>query len=106
MAVLGLHCCLAGERGPLFIAVHGLLIAVACLVAERGLQGTQASVVVAPRLYSGGSEVVAHKFSCSGAFRIFLDRGSNLCLLHWQADTLPLSHQGNPILIFKKIYFP
>ena len=26
-----------GERGPLFIAVHGLLIVVASLVAERGL---------------------------------------------------------------------
>ena len=23
---------------------------------------------------------------------IFLDQGSNLCLLHWQADSLPLSH--------------
>ena len=27
-----------GERGLLFIAVHGLLIAVASLVAEHGLQ--------------------------------------------------------------------
>ena len=26
-----------GERGPLFVAVHGLLIAVASLVAEHGL---------------------------------------------------------------------
>ena len=24
---------------------------------------------------------------------IFLDQRSNLCLLHWQADSLPLSHQ-------------
>ena len=23
-------------------------------------------------------------------------QGSNSCLLHWQADSLPLSHQGNP----------
>ena len=28
---------------------------------------------------------------------IFLDQGSNLCLLHWQADALRLSHQGSPI---------
>ena len=30
---------------------------------------------------------------------IFLTQGSNpglLCLLHWQADSLPLSHQGSP----------
>ena len=26
---------------------------------------------------------------------IFLTRGSNPCLLHWQADSLPLSHLGN-----------
>ena len=25
---------------------------------------------------------------------IFLTQGSNLCLLHWQEDYLPLSHQG------------
>ena len=41
MAVLGLHCCAqafssCGERGLLFVAVHGLLIAVASLVAEHG----------------------------------------------------------------------
>ena len=39
---LGLHCCAeafssCGERGLLFIAVLGLLIAVASLVAEHGL---------------------------------------------------------------------
>ena len=27
---------------------------------------------------------------------IFLTQGLNLCLLHWQADSLPLSHQGSP----------
>ena len=42
MAVLGLHCCAwafssCGERGLLFIAVHGLLIVVASLVAEHRL---------------------------------------------------------------------
>ena len=26
---------------------------------------------------------------------IFLTQGSNLQLLHWQADSLPLSHQGS-----------
>ena len=27
---------------------------------------------------------------------IFLTQGLNLCLLHWQADALPLSHLGSP----------
>ena len=42
LAVLGLHCCAwafssCGERGLLFVAVHGLLIVVASLVVEHGL---------------------------------------------------------------------
>ena len=42
LAALGLHCCAqsfssCGEQGPLFVAVRGLLIAVASLVAEHGL---------------------------------------------------------------------
>ena len=42
LAALSLHCCAwafssCGEQGLLFIAVHGLLIAVASLVAEHGL---------------------------------------------------------------------
>ena len=43
LAVLGLCCCAGafsscGEWGRLFIVVRGLLIAVASLVAEHGLQ--------------------------------------------------------------------
>ena len=52
-----------------------LLIAAASLVAEHGLQGTQASVFV------------AHGLSCSAACGIFPDQGSNPCLLHWQVDS-------------------
>ena len=42
LTALGLRCCLrvfhsCGKRGLLFVAVHGLLILVASLVAERGL---------------------------------------------------------------------
>ena len=42
LAALGLRCCTwafssCGEQGLLFVAVHGLLIAVASLVAEHGL---------------------------------------------------------------------
>ena len=34
-----------------------------------------------------GSVVVAHRLSCSAACEIFPDQGSNLCPLHWQADS-------------------
>ena len=42
LAALGLRCCAqpfssCSERGLLFVVVHGLLIAVASLVSERGL---------------------------------------------------------------------
>ena len=42
LAALGLRCCTqafssCGERGPLFIAVRGFLIAVASLVAKHRL---------------------------------------------------------------------
>ena len=43
-----------------------------------------------------GSVVVAHGLSCSAACGIFPDQGSNPCPLHWQADSQPLHHQGNP----------
>ena len=43
-----------------------------------------------------GSVVVAHGPSCSAVCGIFLDQGSNPCPLHWQADSQPLHHQGNP----------
>ena len=91
MAVLGLRFCprafsSCGERGPLFIAVCGPFTIAASLVAEHRLQtlrlnscGSQAP--------GAGSVVVAHGLSCSAACGIFPDQGSNLCPLHWQADS-------------------
>ena len=52
------HCC----AGFCLVVVHGLLIAVASLVAEHGLQSTS-------------SLVVAHRVSCSTACGIFPDQG-------------------------------
>ena len=68
------------------------------IVVARG------SVVVAPGLTS--SVVGLHRFSCPAACGVFADQGSNLCLLHWQMDSLPLSHQGSPeVLIIKEFGF-
>ena len=59
IAVLGLHCCIdfslvvvVASRGYSLVALCGLLIVVASLVAEHRLQFTQASVVVVHGLSS------------------------------------------------------
>ena len=72
-----------------FIAAHGLSLVVASggfsCCGSRAL-GSRASVVVARALWSADS-VVAHGLSCSAACEVFLDQGSNLCPLPWQADS-------------------
>ena len=55
------------------------------------------SAVVGPGLQNTGSVAVEHRLSCSTAHGIFLDQGSNPCLLRWRADSLPLSYQGSPV---------
>ena len=55
LAALGLRCharafSSCGEQGLLFVVVHGLLIAVACLCYGAWTQGTWPSVIVAHRL--------------------------------------------------------
>ena len=47
-----------------------------------------------------GSVIVAHRPSCSTAYGIFPDQGSNLYPLHWQADSQPLRHQGSPMRFY------
>ena len=41
-----------------------------------------------------------HGLSCSAAYGIFPDQGSNLFLLHWQVDSSPQSHQGSACKYF------
>ena len=103
----GLHCCdgffsSCDEWGLLSSGVW-ILVAMASLVVEHGHQACRlqqlwhvGSVLVAPGLQSTGSVVAAHRLSCFRARGIFLDQGSNTCFLHWQVDSLPMSHQGCP----------
>ena len=51
-------------------------------------------------LERAGSVAVAHGLRCSKVCGIFPDQGSNLCPLHWQADSYPLYHQGSPLIHF------
>ena len=69
--MLGLHCCAqafssCGERGLLFVAVHGLLTAVASLVVEHGLWSARASVDAACGLSSCGSWALECRVSSCG----------------------------------------
>ena len=59
----------------------------------------RASAGAVPGLRSTGSKVVDQGLSFSEACGIFPDQGSNPCLLHWQADSLPLRHQGSPLVV-------
>ena len=52
-----------------------------------------------------GSVVVAHRLSCPTACGIFPDQVLNPCLLHWQADSLPLDHQGSSNSHYFKVSF-
>ena len=77
--MLGLRCCTqafssCSERGLLFVAVRGLLIAVASLVVKAWALGVWASVVVVRGLSSCGSQALECRFRSCGA-RAYLLHG-------------------------------
>ena len=76
---------------PLVSASEGTL-------AAHGLRSCS-SRVLEHRLSSCGSRLTC----CSTAHGIFLHQGSNPCLLHWQADSLPLSLQGSPYTLHSSL---
>ena len=70
----------------------------ACSVRSNSLwtQGLSPARLLCPWNIPGKNTRVGWHFLFQG---IFLTQGSNLCplnLLHWQAYSLPLSHQGSP----------
>ena len=76
------------DQGLLFVAVCGLLIVVASLVAEQRLQVRRHASVLAAR---GPLE---HGLSSCGTWAwllhsmwIFQDQGLNSCPLHWLVDS-------------------
>ena len=83
LAVLGLHCWVQ--------AVFQLQRARATLQQCAGLSCRE----LAQQLRCTDSVVAEQGFKCSVACGVFPDQGSNPCLLHWQADSLPLSPQGS-----------
>ena len=87
MVVLGLHCCAwafssGSEQELLLAVVLGLLVVVAPQAAERRLQ-----VLGFQQLQRMGPAVVTHGLSCSEAFGISPEQGSNLYSLYWRKDS-------------------
>ena len=66
--------------------------------------GINPASLVSP-VWQVNSLVVANGQSGSATGRILLDQGLNLCLLHWQVDSLPLSPQGRQLRAKWKIKF-
>ena len=56
--------------------------------------GHAGSVVVLLGLQSTCSVLAVHRLSCSVAYGISSNQGSNPRPLHWQVDSLPLDHEG------------
>ena len=87
-----------------FVSVRGLSPAVASRghssLRCAGLSLSRPLLLQSTGSRRAGSVVVAHGLSCSVACGIFPDQGSNPCPLHWQADSQPLRHQGNPAALF------
>ena len=68
------------------------------LLPPHGLQPTR---LLCPWDFPGKNTGVGSPFLLQG---IFMTQGSNLGLLHWQADSLPLSHQESPALKVELYY--
>ena len=60
-------------------------------LVRQGLSGCGSQLYLAHRLTTCGTWALVLRGSGT-----FPDQGSNLSLLHWQTDSLPLSHQGSP----------
>ena len=100
LVALGLHC---GEGLPLTVASGGDSLVVMCgLLVVASSLGARASVLAACGPKSCFPQVPGHTLSTCGSTvcGILPDQESNLCLLRWQAHSLPLSHQGSPRLTF------
>ena len=104
LAVLGLSCCLGFS---LVAADEGYSLAVACGFSLWWvlLLPSQALWCRVQQLWVLGSRAPAQcrdsrASLLRGMWIFFLDQGSIPCHLHWQADSLPLSHQGSPVARF------
>ena len=83
----------------LFIVTKIEIISCCCLVTQSCLtlcdpHGLQLATLLCPCNFPGKNTRMGCHFLLHG---IFLTKGSNLHILQWQVDSLPLSHLGNLI---------
>ena len=93
-----------GEQQAHFVVVHRLLIVLSCCGAQAlGHESFSSCSVWAQQLHLPGSgaqpQQLWHLAQLLCGMSVFLDQGSNPCLLHWQTDSLTLSHQGSSFYI-------
>ena len=93
------HCCTAETNTALLSSYCCCLVTKSCLtlLPSHGLQTTR---LLCPWGFPGKNAGVSCHFFLQW---IFSTQGSNLSLLHWQADSLPVSHQGNPKIIIYQL---
>ena len=92
LAALGLHCC------PQAFSSCGLWASHCSGLSWCGAwaPGSEGSVVMAHRLWSSGPvEWWMGLVALPHLPGIFLEQGSNLCLLHWQVHILETTKQSN-----------
>ena len=77
------------------IYLFSLLLRLFCICSKWGLDAVH-GLLLFWRTGTWSSVVMTHRLSCSKTCGISLDQGLNPCLLHWQADSLSLSHKGKP----------
>ena len=103
MTVLGAHCCFG-----LFSSCSEWWLVSSAGMPLQWLLLLQSPGPGAPgpqKLQHMRSVVVAPRLSCSAPRGIFLDKGSNPYLLHWQMNSLPLNHQGRlDVYILRKSF--
>ena len=102
MAALGLHWTSLGQARAFCVGgEQGLLSS--CDV--RSPHPNSFSCCGVRALGTPASVVWARGLSCSAARGVFLDQGSNPCLLHWQMDSHPLYQKGSAISYVSKMSF-
>ena len=96
------HYCLSVVVPWACLAARLSVVAAAGQLPSVDLQGRRCGGVSYCRAWAP-----EHRLSSCGArawlphgIGVFLDRGSSLCLLCWQSDSLPLSPHGSPSSLF------
>ena len=85
------HCCCLVTKSCLTF----------CVPMGYSPPGSCGMEIPCPWGFLGKNTGVGFHFLLQG---ILVTHGSNMCLLHWQVDSLPLSCQGSPIYTYTYIY--